>query len=298
MDKTERQRTEILQALSRFAAPTTSSKIAECLETSGCQLSERAVRLYLNQLCADGLTQAHGRRGHVITEQGLAELRGVRVFERMSYLSAKIDQLTFQMTFDLATRTGSVVVNASLVEPQQLVPCVDEICAAYAKGYAMGNRLTVLGPGETLGTLTVPDDRVALCTVCSITLNGVLLKHGIPTTSRFGGLLQLRDGHPTHFVELIHYDGTTIDPLEVFVRSRLTDYRGAVRDGNGLIGASFRELPAESREVVLNISEHLSAIGLGGLLEIGHPGQSVLGLSVNAGRIGAAVVGGSTRWPS
>ena len=139
----------------------------------------------------------------------------------------------------------------------------------------------------------MPDDRVALCTVCSITLNGVLLKHGIPTTSRFGGLLQLRDGHPTHFVELIHYDGTTIDPLEVFVRSRLTDYRGAVRDGNGLIGASFRELPAESREVVLNISEHLSAIGLGGLLEIGHPGQSVLGLSVNAGRIGAAVVGGS-----
>jgi len=72
----------------------------------------------------------------------------------------------------------------------------------------------------------------------------------------------------------------------------MTTFRSAIRDGNGLIGASFRELPADSREVVLQIGDHLSAVGLGGLLEVGQPGQSVLGLSVNAGRIGAAVVGG------
>ena len=47
----------------------------------------------------------------------------------------------------------------------------------------------------------------------SITLNGVLLKHGIPTTSSFGGLLELREGRAIRFVEMIHYDGTSIDPL-------------------------------------------------------------------------------------
>jgi len=292
MEKTERQRIEILQSLSRFAAPTSSAKIAECLAAAGCPLSERAVRWYLNQLTADGLAQARGRRGHVITERGLAELRGARVFERIGYLSAKIDQMAFRMTFDLATRTGSVVVNASLVDPDHLIAWADEISRAFAKGYAMGDRLAVLGPRETLGTLTVPEGKVGLCTVCSITFDGVLLRHGIPTTSRFGGLLQLRSGQPTRFVELIHYDGTTVDPLEVFVRSGMTSYRSAIRDGNGLIGASFRELPADSRAVALNISKHLSAVGLGGLLAVGEPGQSVLGLSVNAGRIGTVVVGG------
>jgi HTH-type transcriptional regulator, global nitrogen regulator NrpRI len=292
MEKTERQRTEILQALSRFSSPATSAKVAECLEAAGLQLSERAVRLYLSQMSGEGLVQTHGRRGHLITEQGLAELRGARVFERVGYLSAKIDQMAFQMSFDLATRTGSVVVNATLVDPQLLAACADEICRAFSCGYAMGNRLALLGPKETLGPLIVPPGKVALCTVCSITLNGVLLKHGIPTTSRFGGLLQLRGGQPTRFVELIHYDATTIDPLEVFVRGRMTGYRDAVRDGNGLIGASFRELPADSREVVLHISEHLTAVGLGGLLEVGQPGQAVFGLSVSAGRIGAAVIGG------
>ena len=292
MEKTERQRTEILRAMTRFAAPMSSAKIAEYLATAGCQLRDRAVRLYLRQLTADGLARAHGRRGHVITEQGLAELRGARVFERVGYLSAKIDEMAFQMTFDLATRTGSVVVNISLVDPQHLTACADEIGQAFAKGYAMGNRLALLGPKETLGTLTVPTGKVGLCTVCSITFNGVLLKHGIPTASRFGGLLQFHDGQPIQFVELIQYEGTTIDPLEVFVRSSMTSFRSAIRDGNGLIGASFRELPADSREVVLQIGDHLSAVGLGGLLEVGQPGQSVLGLSVNAGRIGAAVVGG------
>jgi repressor of nif and glnA expression len=292
MEKTERQRTEILQVLSRFSAPVSSGKVAQSLEAAGCHLSERAVRLYLHQMGIDGLVHGEGRRGHVITERGQAELKGARITDRVGYLSAKIDEMAFRMTFDLATRTGSVVVNAMLVDPQQLAACAEEIVRSFAKGYAMGNRLALLWPRETLGQLTVPAGRVALCTVCSITLNGVLLKHGIPTTSRFGGLLQLRGGQPTRFVELIHYDATTIDPLEVFVRGRMTAYRDAVRDGNGLIGASFRELPADSREVVLHISDHLSAVGLGGLLEVGQPGQAVFGLSVNAGRVGAAVVGG------
>jgi hypothetical protein len=255
-------------------------------------LSERAVRLYLNQLSSEGLVASLGRRGHSITDKGTVELRGTHVLDRVGYLSARIDQMTFKMTFDLATRTGSVVVNMSLVDPNLLADCVDEVCQVFAKGYAMGNRLALLAPGETVGVFTVPPDQVGFCTVCSITLNGVLLKHGIPTNSRFGGLLELRDGHPTRFVEVIHYEGTTIDPLEVFIRSRMTDYRGAIRDGNGLIGASFRELPEDSRETVLNISERLQAIGLGGLLEVGLPGQLLLGLSVSPGRIGAAIVGG------
>ena len=84
--------------------------------------------------------------------------------------------MTYAMTFDLATRTGTVVVNTSLVSPQHLARCLDEVCRVFAGGYAMGNRLALLGPGETVGNLTIPPDKVGFCTVCSITLNGVLLE--------------------------------------------------------------------------------------------------------------------------
>ncbi len=292
MEKTERHRVEILRVLGKLKTRAASAQITRALDSGGHPLSERTVRLYLKQLEQEGLTESLGRQGHVITERGLAELRAAHVVEGVGFLSAKIDQMTFNMTFDLATRTGSVVVNVSLVDPRQLATYAEQVCEVFAKGYAMGDRVALLAPGEAIGPLIVPSGRVGFCTICSITLNGVLLKHGIPTTSRFGGLLELRSGNPTRFVEIIYYDGTTIDPLEVFIRSGMTDYLGAIRDGNGLIGASFRELPGDCREVVMNLSARLTAIGLGGLLEVGLPDQPVLGQSVGRGRLGAVIVGG------
>ena len=292
MERKERNRTAILSALSKMAAPASSRRLAEFLSAAGHNLSERTVRLYLNELDAEGLTASRGKRKRIITQKGLAELSAAQTFRRVGYLSAKIDQMTYDMTFDLVTRTGLVVVNTSLVDPRDLAACADQIRKVFARGYAMGTLLALLPPGESLGDLTVPEDKLGVCTVCSITLNGVLLKHGVPTTSRFGGLLELRHGQPTRFAEMIHYDGTSIDPLEVFIRSGMTDYSGAVSDGNGLIGASFREMPENSRDLAVQLADRVSAVGLGGFLEIGWPDQPVLGLPVSPGRIGVVVIGG------
>lgn len=291
LDKKDRNRAALLGALHKLGAPASSASLMQFLAAAGHNLSERTVRLYLGQLDAEGLTAAQGRR-RKITEKGLAELHATHTFQRVGYLSAKIDQMAFSMTFDLVTRTGLVVVNLSVVDPQHLFVCMDTVQQVFARGYAMGSLVALLGPGETLGTWTIPPDKVGFCTVCSITLNGVLMKHGVPTTSRFGGLLELRDGRATRFVEMIHYDGTSIDPLEVFIRSGMTDYCGAVRDGNGLIGAGFREMPENSRDLAAKLAERVSAVGLGGFMEIGWPGQPVFDLPVTPGRIGVVMIGG------
>ncbi len=290
--KTEKNRIAILNVLKRQIRPMTSTQLAQTLSDAGHDLSERTVRLYLRELDEQGLTTAHGRKGRTITERGMSEVRAAQTLERVGYLSAKIDQMTYRMSFDLHTRSGKVVVNTSLVNPKHLAANIDRICQVFAQGYAMGDRVLLLGPGERVGDVVVPPDRVGFCTVCSITLNGVLLKHGVPTASRFGGLLELRDGNATRFVEMIHYDGTSIDPLEVFIRSGMTDYHGAIRDGNGLIGASYREMPEDSHDLVHNLSERLTQIGLGAFMAIGTPGQSLHGIPVSDGRIGAVMIGG------
>jgi hypothetical protein len=152
--------------------------------------------------------------------------------------------------------------------------------------------MTLFKPGETVGELVVPDGYLGIGTVCSITVNGVLLAHGIPVISRFGGLLEIRSGHASRFTALISYDGTSLDPLEVFIKSGMTDYTGAVKDGNGRIGASLREVPASSRRQVVDLAERLREVGLGGFMEIGLPGQPLLEIPINEGRIGAVVIGG------
>jgi HTH-type transcriptional regulator, global nitrogen regulator NrpRI len=291
MDKKDRNRAVILAALQKLDGPASSSSLMQFLAAGGHNLSERTLRLYLGQLDAEGLITAQGRRRR-ISAKGLAELHATHTYQRVGYLSAKIDQMAYSMSFDLLTRTGLVVVNLSIVDPRQLCESVDLICKVFDKGYAMGSLLAVLPPGDSLGSRVVPPGRVGFCTVCSITLNGILMKHGVPTTSRFGGLLELREGRPTRFVEMIHYDGTSIDPLEVFIRSGMTDYCGAVADGNGLIGAGFREMPGNSRNLIMQLAERVSAVGLGGFMEIGWPDQPVLDLPVSPGRIGVVMVGG------
>ncbi len=283
----------ILRVLREAEGPQSSTAILARLRQLGHECSERTVRNYLQELAADGFIEHRGKRGSLLTEAGGAELNASLLVQRVGSLAATIDRITYAMTFDLAAGAGHVAVNTSLIERAVFADCLDEICQVFAAGgLTMGDRVNLLGPGERIGDLIVPDDAVGFCTVCSITINGVLLKQGVPMRSRFGGLLELQDRRPRRFVEYINYDGTSIDPLEVFILSGMTDYRGAITSGKGVIGVSFRELPPESRERVLLLDERLTAIGLGGLLIVGQEAEPVLGIPVTEDRAGAIVVGG------
>jgi repressor of nif and glnA expression len=72
----------------------------------------------------------------------------------------------------------------------------------------------------------------------------------------------------------------------------MTNYTGAVKDGNGQIGASFREIPIGTEKKVLPVVKKLDKLGLGGFLKIGWAGQSLLGVPINEGRVGMILIGG------
>jgi repressor of nif and glnA expression len=72
----------------------------------------------------------------------------------------------------------------------------------------------------------------------------------------------------------------------------MTDYVGATRTGNGLIGASFREVPADSRDHVLALAKQMERVGLGAVYLVGWPGQQLLEIPVSEGRLGLVVIGG------
>jgi len=291
-DKKKKKQMEILRVLNEADEPLTSIEIAEELIDMGYDISERTVRFYLKVLDQQGMTENLGKFGRRITEKGSMELTDSRILEKVGFFSARIDQMTYRMNLDITNRTGTVVVNMSLVKPDILLKCAHQINQVYEKHYAMGRLLALFGPGERVGHIYVPQGKVGICTVCSITLNGVLLEYGIPTNSRFGGLLEMERGKPKRFVEIISYDGTTIDPLEVFIKSGMTNYKGAITDGNGRIGASFREFPAESRKKILELGMRMEDIGLGSFLRIGRNGQPLMEIPVSEGRIGAIVIGG------
>jgi HTH-type transcriptional regulator, global nitrogen regulator NrpRI len=291
-DRVEKKRLAILRVLQASRGPLSSQKITEILNTSGVDISERTVRFHLQYLDQEGLTRYMDRQGRIITELGKDEVDNARAFERVGFLADRIDQMSYAMDFDLKTHTGKVVVNISFIERSQLKMACPLMYRVYEAGYAMGTMITLLSPGEYVGDMMVPEGWVGIGTVCSITVNGILLSQGVPIHSRFGGLLELQDREPTRFVAIIKYDGTSLDPLEIFIRSGMTDYSGATATGSGLIGASFREFPAEAKELVEEIEDEMRTIGLGCIMEIGMPGQPLMEVPVSWGNVGAIIIGG------
>ena len=142
-DKRKRKEILILNILKKSKENLSSSRVAEELAFLGHEMSERTVRLYLQQMDAEGLTESNGKRGHIITVRGKEELESFRIIEKIGFLSAKIDQLSYRMNFSLNTTSGTVLINITIVEADLFAKKIPLIHKIYENGYTMGQLLTL-----------------------------------------------------------------------------------------------------------------------------------------------------------
>jgi len=288
----QRKTASILRVLADAGRPLGSTRIARALILRGVDLKPRMIRYYLEELDAQGFTANLGRPGRKITERGRRELGSAVAVDRVGFVSARVDELAYVQSFNPERASGSVILNVSTLPAAAAGRAKRLVRQALDAGLGMGRFVAVAGAGEELAGVSVRKGEVALGTVCSVTLNGVLIAAGIPTVSRFGGLLEMRDGRPFRFTQIVNYDGTTVDPIEIFVKGRMTRVGDAARTGTGTIGASFREIPAAALPRAEQVVEKLSLLGLGGVLTVGIPGHPVLDVPVSHGRVGLVVAAG------
>jgi repressor of nif and glnA expression len=288
----ERKELSILRVLSDSKEPLGARVIARRLKDLGVELGERAVRYHLKLMDERGLTRNIGRDGRLITDSGIDELRSALVRDKVGFAISRIELLAFRTNFNSKKRNGSIPVNVSFFPQQNFNQALRAMKSVFAAGLCVSNLVAVAKEGEHLGEITVPDGKMGLATVCSIVINGSLLKAGIPIDSRFGGILQVKDHKPLRFVELIHYAGSSLDPSEVFVSARMTSVNEAVTSGNGKILANFREIPALCRSTAEEVMAGLKEAGLGGLLLMGNTSEPVCEIPVELNRVGMILLGG------
>lgn len=290
--KSQKNISAILQVLHESDQPLGGTRIAQLVQRFGINLSQRTVRHYLLQTDKAGLTAIEGKSGRLITELGREELSKSFVFEKVGLIASKIDELSYRIKFSLNTNKGTLVLNVSTFDARYCTEVVKEMLPVFDTGLGMGHFVVFGEEGKALGTFSIPANKIAIGTICSVTINGIFLNAGIPVTSRFGGLLEIRDYNPVRFTEIINYDGTTVDPLAIFIKSGMTSVSQAARTGNGIIGVGFREIPAIAIPEAKKIRSKLQKIGLNGILMIGSPGQPLLDIPVSERKAGMIVVGG------
>ena len=289
----ERKTYSILKVLNNSREALGSIVIARRLKDLGINLGERAVRYHLKFMDEQGLTRLVGRRdGRVITELGINELKHGMVRDKIGFSISRIELLAYRTTFDPNTRTGMVPINISLFKPQDLPRALKLMKPVFDARLCVSNLIIAKKGGEEIGDMIVPKGKIALGTVCSIVINGTLLKAGVPMDSKFGGLLQIENHKPLRFVELIHYNGCSLDPSEIFIRARMTSVTQAARGGNGTILSNFREIPSLCRPAAHDIISRLAKAKINGLLAFGNISEPVCEIDVDLNRAGLVLLGG------
>ncbi len=288
----ERKTLAILEVLQEAREPLGARAISRELALRGVDLNERTVRYHLLHLDGRGFTSLVGRSGRVLTERGRQELGSALAMDRVGFVNARIDDLACRADFDLDSLRGRLVVNLSFFPLAQEKKAVEAMRPAFKAGFCLSDLVLRAGPGERVDGVEVPAGMAARSTVCSVTLNAVFLRHGIPVESSFGGLLELAGGKPRRFTEIISYAGSTLDPIEIFIKGRMTSVHAAARSGTGRICASFRLIPASALGASLDVLEAMKSARLGEMVLLGRPGQPLMEVPAGRDRVGMVVAGG------
>lgn len=283
----------ILKVLEKSPETITGSReISKRLTEYGVDLTERTVRYHLRILDERGYTEVYGKEGRKITEKGKEELKHAHVSEKVGFVISKIETLSYLTTLDLETMDGKIILNISYFQEDNLDEMLELMRKIFQSPYVMSDRLILRHGGEKIGDILVPEGKIGVGTVCSVTINGIFLKAGIPVSSKFGGVLEIDGGEASRFTSLISYEGSSVDPLEIFIRSKMTNVIGAVKNHSGKILASYREIPVVCLDEAKRLKQKIMERGIGGILLIGQPNSPLLGVPVGIDKVGMIIVGG------
>ncbi|MDD2439546.1 MAG: DUF128 domain-containing protein [Methanosarcinaceae archaeon] len=212
---------------------------------------------------------------------------------RIQFTSSRIRDLMFRTSFDPKTMKGDVILNVSMIDKENLADVLGIFKMVISSGLSVSPYVKLLSEGESIGELKVEKGKVGIGSVCSVTIDGVLLKAGIPINPKLGGVVQIRNGTPVRFTDVLTYASTTVDPLEVLMSQGITSVSEMLRSGSGKILANLREAPMIARDEIESRLADMVDAGFSGILEVGEPNTRVLDVPVERDHLGIVVIGGT-----
>ena len=214
----------------------------------------------------------------------------------LKFVSHRIEEYALQVSYDPEERTGSVVYNLSLVRSEDLEFAIKIFKDSFRAGISVSGLVRFLQPGAKLDEYTVPEGCTGIVSVCSSTLDGLLLRRGIPMKPIGGGIVEIEHMVPRRFIHMILYEHTTIDPLQVLISQELTSVNAVMRRGSGNLLANIRECHMEAEPVVGEVLDSLAGSDISGILEVGMPNTPALGVAVDPQYMGIVALGGTNPW--
>ena len=71
----------------------------------------------------------------------------------------------------------------------------------------------------------------------------------------------MKEREPVRFIDVIGYQGSTVDPLQLFIGAGLTSINNYIDTGNGSLLANVRQIPGAAEEKAQNLIVEMQGCG-------------------------------------
>jgi repressor of nif and glnA expression len=288
----QRRLIEIIRVINAADKPIGARAISDELSSRGYEVGERAIRYNLKIMDELGFTKKEGYSGRILTPLGKRELSDALVDDRIGFVNARIEEYMYRSSFDPRSDDNRVVVNTSLLDKRDSERAMEAMRQVFDAGFAVSRRVLIQDEGEEMGAVPIPEGFLGVSTVCSITVDGMLLQGGIPVNTTFAGVVEVRDGALSQFTDLLAYAGSSLDPMRVLMSRKTTRVDEAVRRGNGFLLANLREIPVAAIDQAQELLDEAKGAGIDGLMRISEAGEPNMGCPVGAGKVGIVYCAG------
>lgn len=212
---------------------------------------------------------------------------------KIQFTSAKIENLMYRTSFDPITKKGNVIVNISKIKKNNFNDVMNIFLMAFNSDLLVSPYIKILYPGDQVENIKIESEEIGFATVCSITIDGILLKKGLFVKPKLGGIVEIKNGLPLRFTDVLTYSSTTIDPLEVLMSQKITSITQMLNTGSGKILANLREVSMGAKDDIDFLLASMIDAGITGILEVGNPNTRILEIPIEKDHIGIAVIGGT-----
>ncbi len=189
---------------------------------------------------------------------------------KISFLLSKTWNLIQKVNFDIEKRKGNIISNVSYIDKDKIDYALNIMEETY------NDNPKFINPYYKLINHPTDDSKIGLATICSLSIDGILIDNGIMSNPKYGGLLELTE--PPLFIDLISYNGSTEDPHKIFLAKNMTSI--TKNNGPSKILASFKEILYISREYSVHLLDILNNIGFS-IYKIGKPREVTYNAKAN-----------------
>lgn len=203
--------------------------------------------------------------------------------EKVKFLLSKAWNLIYLVDFDPETGKGQVITNISHVNKEDQEDALEIFSQVMSKRpeYCISNYYQIIPD--------LVEGKSSIATVCSLSIEGILNKKGIPASPQYGGILETQERTP-RFIELTAYSGSSLDPHEIYLSKGMTSVLEAVQ-GNGRILASLKEIPYIARPEAVEVLDEIKDSGFS-ILKVGKPSELIYNAKVERYHAGIVTPGG------